>query len=344
MNKERILYLDVVRIVACAMIIIMHAPIPNTGISSTILVTDTVLTTPGVGLFIMVSGALLLPVKLPTGVFLKKRLSKIVFPVIFWTFFYMGIKLLSGVIVLSDILQPILSIPFSAQFNGILWFVYMLIGLYFLAPIISPWIEKASRREIEFYLILWAITLCYPFIKGIVSVNDSATGIQNATGILYYFSGYSGYFLLGYYLKRFAPQIPLALSFALVVFPLIVGAYLKLLVIEVDFCDLFWYLSVLVAGATLGWFVIIKRLTPSVFSANIVKSLALISNCCFGIYLSHAFVMRTILWNWVLIQNLEGVIQIAVTSVLTLIGSFIVTWLISKLPFGNYIVGYRNRG
>lgn len=37
---KRILYLDIIRIVACLMIIAMHAPIPHTGLNSYILSTD----------------------------------------------------------------------------------------------------------------------------------------------------------------------------------------------------------------------------------------------------------------------------------------------------------------
>ena len=64
--KSRIFYLDVIRILACVMIVSMHAPIPNTGLNSYILSADSLLTAPGIGLFIMVSGALLLPVNIPT--------------------------------------------------------------------------------------------------------------------------------------------------------------------------------------------------------------------------------------------------------------------------------------
>ena len=70
--KERVLYLDIIRIIACIMIIAMHAPIPNTGLSSYVLSTDSLLTALGIGLFIMVSGALLLPVNMTTKSFLKK--------------------------------------------------------------------------------------------------------------------------------------------------------------------------------------------------------------------------------------------------------------------------------
>ena len=40
----------------------------------------------------------------------------------------------------------------------------MLLGLYLFAPVVSPWIETASRRAMEGYLALWAFTLCIPYV------------------------------------------------------------------------------------------------------------------------------------------------------------------------------------
>lgn len=331
MGKQRIIYLDVIRILACVMIIMMHAPIPNTGISSVILSTNGLLTAPGVGLFIMVSGALLLPVIMPTKDFLRKRLTKILCPTLFWTLVYMTIKLVQGDVVLSELPSYLASIPFSPQFNGVLWFIYMLIGLYLVAPIISPWLEKTSRRELELYLELWGITLCYPLIRSFVGVNESNTGI------LYYLGGYAGYFLLGYYLRRYSLRIPFIVCIILIALPIISGAYCKLRGVSVDFYDVFWYLSILTVIAAVGWFGLIQEIQPS----NNHNWIVLVSNCCFGIYLSHIFVMRTILWNWHFLQELDGLTQIATTTVLTLIGGFLITWLLSLLPIGSYLVGYK---
>ena len=61
---KRVLYIDIIRILACLMIILIHAPIPNTGFGSYIFSIDILFATPGVGLFVIASGALLLPVNI----------------------------------------------------------------------------------------------------------------------------------------------------------------------------------------------------------------------------------------------------------------------------------------
>lgn len=92
--------------------------------------------------------------------------------------------------------KSILSIPFSTQGHGVLWFMYALIGLYLVTPIIKPWIDRVGRREVKFYLLIWFVTLLFPYFELIVDIN------QSDTGVLYYLSGYIGYFISGYYLSR----------------------------------------------------------------------------------------------------------------------------------------------
>ena len=226
---KRILYLDIIRIVACLMIIATHAPIPNSGLHSYILSTDSLMTAPSIGLFVMVSGALLLPVTMPTKQFLEKRFSKIAWPTLLWTLFYMLIYWYEKGFENIELGRVLLSVPFTPQFNGVLWFMYMLAGLYLLAPILSSWIKQSGRREIEFYLCLWGITLCYPLIRNFIGVNEGHTGI------LYYFGGYAGYFLLGYYLKNYLDTLAVWKCLLLLLFPLIIAVMVKLQQIEIDF-------------------------------------------------------------------------------------------------------------
>lgn len=340
MPKERILYLDVLRILACCMIVLMHSPHPDAGNPGFVVVPLSFITAAGIGLFFMVSGALLLPVKTDTTSFLKKRLGKIVGPLLFWTLFYLGVSVIVDERPASSLPHALASIPFSTQGHGILWFMYTLAGMYLLAPIISPFLAKASKRELRFYLILWTFTLCFSIISNFVDVNNGITGI------LYYYSGYVGYFLLGYYLHTYKPQIPLYLILFMLVMPVICLLLIKMYYDKDGILsDYFWYLSIFVAMMCIAWFDGIKRLVPKckfgLSSSLILKKL---SDCCFGIYLVHIFIMRYILWNidWI-VRGFGGVGQILITWVLTLLISFAVTYLISMTPYSEYIVGFRTK-
>lgn len=59
--KQRDLSLDLIRIMACVMVVLMHSPIPTENANGVLLSSLSYFTTPCIGLFFMVSGALLLP-------------------------------------------------------------------------------------------------------------------------------------------------------------------------------------------------------------------------------------------------------------------------------------------
>lgn len=334
MQRVRIKYLDAVRILACLLIISVHAPMPGIGINGTVLSSISLLATPSIGLLFMVSGALLLPVQESSDTFLKKRLTKVVFPTLFWCFFYLLISVFSDGMTPNELIKKICSIPFSTQGHSILWFMYTLIGLYLLSPIISPWLQKASKKEIEWVLLLWAITFCYPILSCFIDVNETKTGI------LYYFSGFAGYFLLGYYLHTYKPNFKIWQLALLFIVPIVAAIICKLYHIPVDFYKVFWNQSIVAIMMCTSWFCIFQRYDTKMFESKWITQL---SNCCFGIYLVHIFIMRSILWKWDFISGNGGIIQIILTILLTSILSFSVVWCISKLPYSQYIIGYKSK-
>lgn len=324
--KKRTIYLDIIRVIACFMVIVMHSPMPNGG--SHVWVMVGYITAVCCPLFFMVSGALLLPCKgdLSACTYLKKRIGKILGPTLCFSLFY---------IALNGSWASVFSIPFSAQGHGILWFMYTLTGLYLLVPIISPWLRSASKRDLELYFVLWFITMLYPYIGIGVEVNTESEGV------LYYFTGYAGYFLLGHYLSRYQVKLWAFLPLSLLMIPLPILN--KVLGWNLDFFEAFWYLSAPVAIMTAAWFCGIKKFFK-IKSEFVSELFVMVSNLSFGIYLIHIFVMRTLLWNWSVIVSIQNVhIQTILIIVLTFCISLAMCWLIAKLPFAQYIIGYKHK-
>lgn len=335
MSKQRIFYLDVLRAIACLMVILMHSPMPGVATGHIVNSAISFVTAAGLVLFFMISGSLLLPVTIGSRDFMRRRMGKVLWPTLFWTLFYVSVNLLTGSTTLAELPKVLLSIPFATQGHGILWFMYTLIGLYIVSLIISPWLLKASRREVEGLLILWGITMCFPLLRLVVDVNESATGMY------YYVSGFAGYFLLGYYLRRYEIRPSRWIVVGLFALPLCVAATVKLLGWAIDFYSLFWYLSVFVAMMAVAWFAWMQRsVGPYQEGLRWHRWVVNFSNCSFGIYLIHIFVMRHLLWNCDFIQIGGGNCQIVLTFVLTTAISYIIVYLISLHPVGKYIVGF----
>lgn len=335
--KERNYSFDLMRVLACVMIICMHAPMPSENANPLFLNASGYFTAPGLCLFFVISGALLLPIKTDTFSFLRKRLGKVVMPTLCFTLLYLVLNSVNGGGV--NWARSISSIPFAPQGHGVLWFMYTLIGLYLVSPIISRWLDKASKREEEFYLFLWAITMCYPLLKLVLYINESNTGI------LYYFSGYLGYFILGHYLNKYPETITLRRLLLPVIIAIAAPVACKLLHIEVDFYSLFWYLSIFVAILTVAIYVMTSKYGKKLVGGGNLRSfIVLTSNLSFGIYLIHIAVMRSFLWKLVCIINIENyILQWAVIVVMTFTLSWMTAYMISLLPFGDYIIGFKKK-
>ena len=319
--------LDVLRVLACVMIVLMHSPMPGLNTPGAVLSGLSYLTAPGIGLFFMVSGSLLLK-RNKNGIFgtrgfLKRRFSKILIPLIFWSL-----------------------VGFLLEKNGventelsILWFMYCLAGIYLLTPILSRWLNGASIHEVEFYLFLWLLTLFVPFAKIFFPVNESDTSW------LYYFHGYVGYFVLGYYLQNYSDEkesiirkMGLVVMTIIILISVAIPMAFFMLKVEVNFYSLFWYLSITVALQCIVWWSVVKRLMKNV--ANLPRFVVELSKLSFGIYLIHILVMRNILWETTWMQNMHGIVQIVVCTILTFTISALISWGISKVQYVRTIIGY----
>lgn len=154
MDNSRNHNLDILRVLASYLVIQVH-----TGEFYYISPTGTVLSgenpfwvgvlnsicRTAVPLFVMISGFLLLPIKEEMTSFFKKRFTRVAIPFVIWCILYALYGALKGQATWTQAAMNILHIPVNFGTEvGHLWYVYMLMGLYLFAPIISPWIDRKS--------------------------------------------------------------------------------------------------------------------------------------------------------------------------------------------------------
>lgn len=335
--KQRIIQYDFIRIIACFFIVLMHSPIPTNSIYGPFLSALSFFTAPAICLFFMISGALILPIKQSFSKFVLKKLIRIGLPLIIWTLIYLSLNIYFSKSEIN-IVKTFFSIPFSAQGTGVLWFIYTILGLYILSPILSEWIKKVSKKELEFYLIIWGITLCYPFFDFFIEINESQTGI------LYYFSGYLGYYVLGYYLRNFSNKYLFWISCTIGIIGIGLILFLKYYNVVFDFYRLFWYLSIFIAAwSVVYWYIILSssKIFPKIYFLNwIIK----ISNLTFGVYLIHILIMREWLWKTNFILDIQNYyIQTITVAILSFFLSLTCCFIISKIPFLRIIIGLNSK-
>ena len=275
---------------------------------------------------------------MPLSQFFKRRLCKVLIPTFVWTLFYIAFYAAKRQTAVLDIVESVLSIPFSVQGSGILWFIYALVGLYLLVPVLSPWLQRASEKEERFYLILWAVSLCYPMLSQYLHV------VNDTGGTLYYFTGYVGYFVLGHYLNHYGNRLRLRICVALFVGTFFVPLILKATHWSGDYGAVCQKLTIFVAVQCLFWWKVLHIAASRLRLCEKMKSKVVqMANLTMGIYLAHPLFLY-IFKNNNFIANLSSpLLQIVIVVVSVLICSLVVSWIFSISPIGKALVGYRKK-
>ena len=104
-----------------------------------------------VPLFVMLTGALLLqPTKTDEslGVFFRKRWNRIGVPIIFWAiiFYIWDFSVKGQTLTLTSVLQDALAGPYVH-----FWYVYLLVGLYLITPLVRVVVAHADWKIIRYF-------------------------------------------------------------------------------------------------------------------------------------------------------------------------------------------------
>lgn len=288
----------------------------------------------GVPVFVMITGALLLPREYELGDFLKRRLGRILTPFIFWSLVYVAYAWYNEDInftpdLWADTKIVLHQLKFGAYYH--LWYVYMLIGLYFIIPVLSKFVRNASEKEIVYFLIVWlaVMFLAQPYLARF-----------NPSVDMHYFVGYIGYLVLGHYLavKQFSPKLTPAwiwVIFILTLALIVGGTYWWCL--QNKGLTLFYEpLSPTVVLLSSSVF-LLARFTVVKWPVWLKKTRDIICAYTFGIYLAHALILDILgdpdykmNINW---QLCNPSVSIPVTAIVCFTLTLLLVYLISKIPF-----------
>lgn len=214
----------------------------------------------------------------------------------------------------------------------------MLIGLYLLVPILSPWLKSVSRRELQAYLWLWLFTSLLPYLRlWIPSIG--ADTFFNPSPTFYYFSGFVGYLLLGHYLRRY-PPFPTWQAVSGIVVGWVITSWVFLhqlcSINTLPELELSWgFCTVNVVMMTCGVFVLLLKMKPS-RSEGLNRCITSISTLSYGIYLCHVLWLTT--YMSIFMPVFDNVLLVALCVVpCTFASAYFTIFILNKLPIAKYI-------
>ncbi|WP_322971395.1 acyltransferase [Faecalibacter sp. LW9] len=341
MNQSKnIQYFNNLRALACFLVILTHSAMPALNPSFGIfMMLFSFISSPSSELFVTLSSSLLAPTKLNFFEFYKRRFSKLLGPFIFWSLIILLMNYFNQSLQISEIFTKLILLPLQPV-TGVYWFIYVIIGLYFIIPILSPWLEKAKKEELGFIILIWFLTLILPYFNIIFEKE-----IYNVTGNYYfitnYLGGFIGYLFLGVYLRKFPIQVKSKYALFYKLFPLFIGAILPYLygyALNRDALDMVRE-NLSLSSALLVTFIF--TLFQNIHLNSVVeKVLNNIATYSFGIYLIHIIVVRDVIWKMLENNRLpHPLIETPLIAISSLVCSYIIVRILSLMPYSKYIVG-----
>lgn len=320
-NKKHIIWADLLRVLAILGVVYRHyCP----AYYDTHPLTTNILVSMGdwcVPVFLMLSGMFALSSE---KVFrLKKRLIHIFTALCFWGILYgvnyFVIQKQESYTWLS-IVQPLFwkRLPWYH-----LWFLYLIMGLYLLTPVLRSWLANASKKNVLYFLIL-----CFAF-SSVTYVNQFLPSPIHH--LLPELSAFVGYYVLGYYLTT----VSIGKRNRIILYVLSVLSCVCIILIncwyKVDAHTFKLYENPFTALMSVGLFVAFQQIN---FSEK-WRKIAVLAELVFGIYLMHDLFIQ-----YVHIPLFENVlpINILVNALCNFSLCAVLTWLIRKVPYvGKYI-------
>ena len=368
-ETERIVFVDYIRVVACFLVMLVHASENFYGADASGLAGNTsmllnesnrfwvafydgTVARTCVPLFMVVSAFLLVPMKegMTMHGFYRRRFLRILPPFIAFQLLYTFLPVLWGGWSWQEAVESLKVIAFNfSPMAGHLWFMFPLISLYLIIPVVSPWLEKSTAREERTFIALFACSTLLPWLHEFVLDEVWGECFWNGFHMLWYCSGYLGYLVLAHYIRKhlhWSRQKRMKVG----TLCFLAGAAFTGwafwwrgepgVVLETPHLEWSWeFCTPNVLLATFGAFLLFSCIESKTCPAWVSR----ISRLSFGMYLMHMFFLSAIA-SWMVGGNaaeplLPVALAIPCIALLSYLCCLVTTQLLSYLPGSKWIIG-----
>lgn len=349
MEKRRVAYADALRIIATFGVILIHAAANvmtscRAGADPWMLANViSAVVRFSVPVFFMISGIFFLnPEKeIAPKKLWKKNVLRLFVALVFWGFAYelypmFFVKHETGVFPWEEVM-PALGRVITADGHFHLYFIYLMLGIYIVTPILRVFTRQATRRQLEYFILLWFILSgVVPTVTALLPIpglDNWARQMQISLPL-----GYVGYFISGYYLNKYELKKPTKsciMALGLIALILAAAGTVYLSTVDEALTNAFLYegLSPLVMLYSWAVFLFIKnRKCVQSLSDKKSKCLGTVAECTFGIYLIHDFANMAIKDLGISFVEYLPVVSLPVYSLTVFLVCFVIVLILRKIP------------
>ena len=248
-------------------------------------------------------------------------------PMLIFTIIYASQRKSAG----ANLGKLITMLPFRPVVNHSFWFLYTLCGFYLITPVLSRWLSAASKREISFYLLLWAAASVMPIYNYFTGSGD-----MRQSSMLYYISGYIGFYIFGYYLRAYRiylrSRVIIASAVCLTV-TLIVPACQEAL--HLPYLGI-WSDDVVMLLFSCALMTLAVRMGAAMRGSHTLRLLASLTFGGYLIFVPVADAFRSL----GLLEAEHPMLRLLVYSALVITTSLVTVYLLSRIPIVRAAVGF----
>ncbi|MGN0549012.1 MAG: acyltransferase [Acutalibacteraceae bacterium] len=347
-KKERLIYADILRIVSIFGVLVIHSVslfwrhIPIKTVSWAVFACLDSVFRFSVPVFIMISGMFMLSPEKDRGIknLYSKNILHIFTSFVFWSFLYALFNSIPTNPEISFSTRDFILRIIKGEYH--LWFLFMIAGLYIVTPILRKIVD--DKKLTEYFLAIWFVFCLFAnFTKLIPFIGDTIfeffEGFRISDAI-----GYSGFYILGYYLNKY----PLSKKFRISVY--ILGflsiAFSALATVYSSFSSMSTqikflnYLLPTTLFSSCSIFIFVQHACEKrSFSEKKKRAIAALSKYSFGVYLCHIFVFNTFKRLDIIKLDLPYILIFFIALISTVIISTIVSAILNHIPvLKKYIV------
>lgn len=347
MAGKRMVHYDLVRIIAIFAVIVVHTS--GTLYRVTAPVTSfnwqvsNIYSTSGkfsICIFMMVSGMLFLNPKksITIKALYSKNILRIVSAFIFWSVAYalFGLWVKVQMNGYSSVYMHDFFIDVVTG-NYHMWFCYMIIGIYMIVPFLR--LISSDETLMKYYLILSIIFVStIPVLQQLPDVVSQPISIVVSQLRINFVLGWVGIFILGYYLSycnitRKSETIIYILGILSLIVTIVLNGLLSIRNNQ-SYEGLYELTNINILLTAIAVFVYFRLHVSKVeFSERSKNFILLLSECSFGVYFIHVFII-ILFQQYALAQKLyNAVIAVPVLSAGVFIFSTILIYFFRKIPF-----------
>ncbi|WP_338564052.1 acyltransferase family protein [Erwinia sp. E_sp_B04_7] len=263
---------------------------------------------------------------------LKTRVLDLVIPLIAWSVIYL---IYSNFIINTKAPVSLLELLSTPAYPH-MWFIYTMILLYLVTPLLNTFITYGSRQRVLYTLTIWFVLASVYMLLDNTKANLLENRVLSAPSNIDMVVYLSGFYIIGGVVRRFeiTPKVTIsAIVFVLSAVLTAVMTYsLSLAIASPNTVFLFYSAPTLVVVSLACFFMLLNACFR--YNRSVIKALRVLSRLSLGIFFVHAMVLEGLVK--LLNMNFVGyssILTIPLVALLCFALSAGIIWLLRLIPY-----------